>query len=160
MLIDKMAEHNSSPMPGVVRNPDPALDIAHEHQHTHLHHSSHAKPEGSHENVVYTSGTTVNEPRVIPAQDPNDDALHRLGQADRKEVDIEKSGGYYETEHGSLGKDSNPNGVAEEADPQRHNFARLYRKYRFVFHIFIAMLFTGYASRSFQSCRGWPKIVH
>jgi CNT family concentrative nucleoside transporter len=136
-------EHNSSPMPGVVPNPDPALDIAHEHHHSHLHHGAHAHAELRDEKVAYTTGTT-NEPSVIPTPDPNDDALHRLGHPERKEVDVEKNGAYYEAEHGSLEKESHANGAAEEVDPKRHSFSRFYRKYRIFFHILIGAFFTGW----------------
>ena len=142
-MADMSREHNSSPMPGVVRNNDPALDIAHEHHHEHLHHSSHAHKELTEEKVSYTMGTTINEPHIIPAQDPNDDALHRRHHPERNEVDIEKNGGYYETEQTSLEKDSHAQGATEEVDPKRHNFARYYKKFRPVVHIFMAMLFTG-----------------
>ncbi|KAF1971562.1 hypothetical protein BU23DRAFT_555747 [Bimuria novae-zelandiae CBS 107.79] len=144
-MADVSREHNSSPMPGVVRNPDPALDVAHEHHHNHLHHGAHSHPEHLDEKVTYTKGTTANEPGVIPPQDPNDDMLHRLGHPERKDVDIEKAGGgYYETEHGSLEKDSNANGIAEEADPKRHKVSGFYRRYRLYVHIVIGMFFTGW----------------
>lgn len=141
---DNPLEHNSSPMPGMVQNNDPALDISREHHHEHIHHGASAHAE-THDDKAYSKGTTLNEPSVIPAQDPNDDALHRRHHPERDELDIEKSGGYYETEHGSLEKDSHTNGVAEEADPKRHKFSGFYRRYRIFFHIFIGMLFTGYA---------------
>ncbi|KAJ4358260.1 uncharacterized protein N0V89_002840 [Didymosphaeria variabile] len=132
-----------STIPGVVRNPDPALDVAHEHHHHHLHHGANAHAEVN-DDKAYTKGTTLNEPSVIPAQDPNDDALHRHGHPERQEIDVEKSGGYYETEHGSLEKDSHTNGVAEEADPKRHRISGYYRRYRIFVHIFIGMFFTGW----------------
>lgn len=143
-MADVTREHNSSAMPGLVPNPDPALDIAHEHQHGHLHHGAAAHADVI-DDKVYTKGTTLNEPSVIPAQDPNDDALHRLAHPDRKDMDVEKSGGgYYETEQGSLEKGSHSNGVAEEEDPKRHSLSMYYRRYRIFVHIFIGMLFTGY----------------
>lgn len=145
IMADVTREHNSSPMPGLVRNPDPALDVAHEHHHDHLHHGAHAHAELN-DKIAYTKGTTVNEPSVIPPQDPNDDALHRLNHPERNEIDIEKSGGYHETE-ASFEKDSSANGVAEEADPKRHVVSRFYRRYRIFFHIFIGMFFTGYAPK-------------
>lgn len=150
-------EHNSSPMPGVVRNPDPALDIAHEHHHEHLHHGGAAHADLT-DHKAYTAGTTPNEPSVIPPRDPNDDALHRLGHPERKDVDIEKSGGgYYETEQGSLEKDSHTNGVAEDEEPKKHTFSMYYRRFRIFVHIFIGMLFTGYA---FHACsRHLPRFV-
>jgi hypothetical protein len=144
-MADASREHNSSAMPGVVRNPDPALDLAHEHHHGHLHHGAAAHADVN-DDKAYTKGTTLNEPSVIPPQDPNDDALHRLGHPERKDVDIEKSGGgYYEAEQGSLEKDSHTNGVTEEQDPKKHHLSMYYRRYRIFVHIFIGMFFTGYA---------------
>ncbi|KAL5417713.1 hypothetical protein PMIN03_001413 [Paraphaeosphaeria minitans] len=132
-------------MASVVPNPDPALDIAHEHHHEHLHHGVAAHADVN-DDKAYTKGTTLNEPSVIPAQGPNDDALHRLGHPERKDIDIEKSGGggYYETEQGSLEKDSHTNGVADEEDPKRHTISMYYRRYRIFVHIFIGMFFTGW----------------
>ncbi|KAF2796138.1 hypothetical protein K505DRAFT_238493 [Melanomma pulvis-pyrius CBS 109.77] len=133
-------EHNSSPMPGVVRNSDPALDIAKEHDHAHLHHGTHA---ADHDHVVYTTGTTHNEPSVIPVADPNDDALHR--RRIHADHDIEKTGGIDYEEKGSMSKarsSSDPELIEE--DTKRHLLSNFYAKYRIFFHIFIGMLFTGW----------------
>jgi CNT family concentrative nucleoside transporter len=133
--------HNSSPMPGVVRNNDPALDIAKEHDHTHLHHGAHAAAV-HHDNIVYTTGTTYNEPSIIPAADPNDDALHRRHL--HGEHDVEKSGGLYGEEKVSMSKGrSSSDPDLAEVDPKRHYVADFYAAYRLFFHIFIGMLFTG-----------------
>ena len=147
-MADIKREHNSSPMPGVARNPDPALDVANEHTHSHLHHSEAVeKSHAATHNVVYTTGTTPNEPSVIPAADPNDDSFHRRRHPERHaDHDIEKTGGLdtYE-EKGSLSKprsSSDPE-AAEEVEPKRHRFSTLYRKYRLYVHIFWGMLFTG-----------------
>jgi len=133
--------HNSSPMPGVVRNNDPALDIAHEHDHPHLHHGAHTAAT-NHDHVAYTTGTTSNEPSVIPKADPNDDALHRRKL--HAEHDIEKTGGIDYEEKGSLskGRNSSDPDLIEE-DPKRHSFSGFYAKYRVFFHIFFAMFLTG-----------------
>ncbi|KAF2864874.1 sodium/nucleoside cotransporter 1 /nucleoside cotransporter 1 [Massariosphaeria phaeospora] len=139
-MADLKHEHNSSPMPGVVANPDPALDIKREHHHEHVHHGAHAeKGQFASDNPAYTSGTTM-EPSVIPMADPNDDALHRRRLA---EHDIEKTGGVYE-ENGSFSKDRNSSNPDGEDDPKRHGFSNFYTKYRLFFHIFIGMFFTGW----------------
>lgn len=131
--------HNSSPMPGVVRNSDPALDIAKEHDHAHLHHGTHA---ADHDHVAYTTGTTQNEPSVIPIADPNDDALHRRRL--HAGHDIEKTGGIDYEEKGSMSKArSSSDPELMEEDPKKHVISNFYAKYRIFFHIFIGMLFTG-----------------
>lgn len=139
--------HNSSPMPGVVRNPDPALDISKEHHHGHIHHGAHAeKGHTEHDHPAYTKGTTVNEPSVIPAPDPNDDALHRHHHPERAaEHDIEKTGGFTYDEKNSMRntRSSSDPHVEEEVDPKRHWVSRLYKRYRVFVHIFIGALFTG-----------------
>ncbi|KAF2268269.1 sodium/nucleoside cotransporter 1 /nucleoside cotransporter 1 [Lojkania enalia] len=146
-MADLSREHNSSPMPGVARNPDPALDISNEHHHEHLHHGAHAE-KGHHveDHPAYTIGTTA-EPGVIPPADPNDDVLHKLGRPDPANKDIEKTGGLEYEDKGSFSKgrtSSDPAGVAVEEDPKRHVFSGFYRRYRIYFHIIIGMLFTGW----------------
>lgn len=144
-MADVTPAHNSSPMPGVARNPDPALDVANEHTHPHLHHSERVeKAHAQEHNVVYTTGTTPNEPTLLLNADPSSDALHRRRHA---EHDIEKTGGLdtYE-EKGSLskGRSSSDPEAAEEVDPKSHRVSNFYRKYRIFFHIFLGMLFTGW----------------
>ena len=146
-MADISREHNNSPQVGVVRNNDPALDIKREHHHEHLHHSARAEAgHTEHDHVAYTTGTTPNEPSIIPAADPNDDALHRRHKAEKyaAEHDIEKTGGLEYEEKGSLGKgrvSSDPDSDIE--DPKRHTISSLYRKYRIWVHLFVAALFTG-----------------
>lgn len=134
-------QHNASPMPGVVENTDPVLDVAHEHHHAHLHHSAFAE-KGRHDDIAYSKGTTA-EPSVIPDPDPMDNALHRRKHPERREKDIEKNGGF---STGDMDRDSmSPvEGAGDEEDPRGHAFSRFYAKYRIFFHIFIAMLFTGW----------------
>jgi CNT family concentrative nucleoside transporter len=139
--------HNSSPMPGVVRNTDPALDISKEHHHEHLHHGANAEKGHvhDHDHVAYTTGTT-NEPSVIPKADPLDDALHRRGHPERKAADhdIEKTGGLEYDEKGSLSKEqTSTNAEAELEDPKRHRISRFYRAYRLWVHVVIGAFFTG-----------------
>ena len=139
-MADILHQHNASPMPGVVENTDPVLDIAHEHHHTHLHHSAFAE-KGRHDDIAYSKGTTA-EPSVIPDADPMDNALHRRKHPERREKDIEKNGGFSTDD---IDRDSviPVGGAGDEEDPQGHAFSRFYAKYRIFFHIFIAMLFTG-----------------
>jgi CNT family concentrative nucleoside transporter len=146
-MADLSREHNSSPMPGVRPNPDPALDISHEHHHGHLHHSANAeRGHTEHDQVAYTTGTTFNEPAVIPKPDPNDESYHRHGHV---EHDTEKSGGLEFAEKGSLSKgeaSSEPEIVEEHRGffwLLKNDFRGFYRRYRIFFHIFIGALFTG-----------------
>jgi CNT family concentrative nucleoside transporter len=148
-MADLSREHNSSPMPGVRPNPDPALDVANEHTHEHLHHGANAE-RGHTDHVAYTTGTTFNEPSVIPNPDPNDDSYHRHGHV---EHDIEKSGALEFAEKGSLSKgdgSSEPEGVVERTTildylfwPLR-DFKGFYRRFRICFHLFFGALFTGW----------------
>lgn len=133
-------QHNASSQLGVVPNPDPALDVAREHHHAHLHHD--ARAERGHDpadEIAYSKGTTA-EPSVIPDQDPLDHALHRRHHPDRKSgMDVEKNGelDIEDAERGSFSP------VGQEQDPQSHFFARFYAKYRIFFHLAIFCLFTG-----------------
>ncbi|KAF2017531.1 hypothetical protein BU24DRAFT_420558 [Aaosphaeria arxii CBS 175.79] len=135
-------QHNSSPMPGVARNPDPALDISKEHHHEHLHHGPGAEKGHihDHDHVAYTVGTTHNEPPVIPPADPNDGSLHRRHQPVH---DIEKTGGLEYEEKSSFNKTNSPS-EGEESDPKSHRFRRYYMKFRLPIHLLIAALFTGW----------------
>jgi CNT family concentrative nucleoside transporter len=130
MTVDASREqHNSSPMPGVAPNPDPALDISKEHHHEHLHHGANAeRGHTEQDHVAYTVGTTHNDPGVIPKASP------------MESHDVEKGGLEY-GEKGSL------SGGRVETDSDvsgdRHWFRSFYRRYRIVFHVLIGAFFTG-----------------
>lgn len=130
-----MAAHNSSPMPGVVPNHDPALDIAHEHQHQHVHHGAHAA-HVDHSTPVYTSGTTDEKPSKLLQPSAQDSHLqHRhVGS------DLEKNG-FADYEDKGTRSSSDPE---NEVEKKKWYFPSvLYRKFRLPVHIFIAMFFTG-----------------
>lgn len=136
-----MADRHKPSLPHVARNFDPALDVAHEHHHAHLHHDATAE-KGRQDDIVYSTGTT-SEPSVIPDQDPLDHALHRRHHPERKDIDMEKDNAVdYDAEKGGISPISTSD---QERDPQSHKFARFYARYRIFFHLFIALLFTGYA---------------
>ncbi|KAF1851503.1 sodium/nucleoside cotransporter 1 /nucleoside cotransporter 1 [Cucurbitaria berberidis CBS 394.84] len=138
---DLRVEHNSSPMPGVVRNNDPALDIAREHEHEHVHHSARASHT---DNVVYTTGTT-DDRSTVPTPSAQDSHLHHRHPLDEKHVehDLEKSAGYdYEVEKGTHSS-ADPELEAEKRK-KWYSPSVLYRKYRLPVHIFIGALFTGW----------------
>lgn len=143
MLTFDMAglrEHNNSPMPGVVRNDDPALDIAREHEHAHIHHSARAAHA---DNIVYSTGTT-DDKSTVPNPSAQDSHLHHRHPLDEKhaEHDIEKAGGYdYEVDKATR---SSSDPVAEaEKKKWYSSFSAFYRAFRLPIHIFIGAFFTG-----------------
>lgn len=132
MVVDVSREqHNSSPMPGVAPNPDPALDISKEHHHEHLHHSANAeKGHAEKDHVAYTMGTTVNEPSVIPPASP------------LEQHDLEKGGLQYGEKSSLKGE---PVGTDSDVttEEKKHRWRSFYRRYRIVFHALIGAFFTG-----------------
>ena len=128
--ITTKTTHNASPQIGVVHNPDHALDFSHEHQHSHLHHSTKAVHD---EGVSYTKGTT-DEPPVIPNPDVMDNALHHRHVGG----DYEKGGlNFQDTETGEA------SATPSEEDPRNHSLSHLYRRFKPFVHLFIFLLFTG-----------------
>ncbi|KAF2839224.1 hypothetical protein M501DRAFT_992196 [Patellaria atrata CBS 101060] len=141
--VEPKRSHNASPQRDVFRNSDPALDISHEHQHTHLHHDSSA-PRGRTDEPAYTTGTTA-EKSIIPDQDPNDHALHRRLHSDKKDgaaQEKEMMGDAYDAEKGSISPTRN--NMEPEEDPKTHTVSNFYRKWRIFFHLFIWLFFTGW----------------
>lgn len=135
-MADIRAEHNASPMPGVKRNDDPALDIAREHEHQHVHHSARAAHP---DNIVYSTGTT-DEKSNIPNPSAQDSQMHYRHAADEKH-DLEKAGGYdYEVEKATRSS-TDPEPEAEKK--KWYSPSVLYRRFRLWVHLFIACLFTG-----------------
>ena len=134
-------EHNSSPMPGVVRNPDPALDIKQEHHHEHVHHSAHAAHEDS-SHAVYTSGTTDEVPSKLLQPSAQDSHVqHRHQGVHALPADVEKSGGF--AEYDDKGTRSSADAEPEE-EKKWHSASVLYRRFRLPVHIFIGLFFTGW----------------
>jgi len=150
-MADIRDQHNGSPMPGVARNDDPALDIAREHHHEHVHHSARAAHP---DNVVYTTGTTDEPTSKLFRPSGLDSAsqftpigvdstnLHQRHSVNEKH-DIEKAGGYdYEVEKATRSS-SDPEMEAEKK-PWYTSFSAFYRTFRLPVHIFIGALFTGW----------------
>jgi CNT family concentrative nucleoside transporter len=135
-------EHNSSPMPGVRRNSDAALDIKHEHAHEHVHHSAHAVHDDK-STPVYTTGTTDEKVSKLLQPSAEDSHLHHRHPADMHAGhDIEKNGGFSDYEEKGTRRSSDP-----EAEVERKKWyspSVLYRKYRLPVHIFLGMFFTGW----------------
>ncbi|PSN66871.1 sodium/nucleoside cotransporter 1 /nucleoside cotransporter 1 [Corynespora cassiicola Philippines] len=141
-MADLKHEHNSSLMPGVASNPDPALDIANEHHHPHVHHGAHAeKGHDEKDHIAYTIGTTEPNPNNIFLNSADE----KLRYNEKSDHDIEKQGNVDLEEKGSFSKgqtSSNPEG--EDLGPRRFNFGRFYSINRIFFHIFIGVFFTGW----------------
>lgn len=115
--------HNASAQTHVIPNDDPALDVAHEHQHGHLHHSGMAAHD---DKTMYTTGTTF-ERSTIPDQDPMDHALHRRRHPE-KEMGTEKQTAYAyaDAEKGEVDSGTVPR--SEEEDPKSHRWSSFYKK--------------------------------
>jgi CNT family concentrative nucleoside transporter len=134
-MADIRDQHNGSPMPGVARNDDPALDIAREHDHPHVHHSARAAHP---DNIVYTTGTTDEKTSKLFQPSALDSHLHQRHSAG----DIEKAGGYdYEVEKATRSS-SDPEMEAEKK-LWYTSFSAFYRAFRLPIHVFIGALFTG-----------------
>jgi concentrative nucleoside transporter, CNT family len=120
-----------------VGNPDPALEVSHEHHHEHLHHDAKITRE---ESTVYTKGTT-DEPHIIPHADPLDGVHKRNVNASyEKGEDVRVA----DTEKGNISS------LEEEEDPREHKLSNLYAKYKVFVHLFIFLLFTGSVAHSLQ----------
>ncbi|RPA85463.1 H+/nucleoside cotransporter [Ascobolus immersus RN42] len=106
---------------------DPAFLPANQHHHEHLHHSKAASPRPSHD-IVYTHGNTLDDVHVPPASPLSHGGMEK----DLKSHDMEKGDGDF-----SESLDSPP--------PKRENIAkRFYRSHKWVFHLFIAAVATGW----------------
>lgn len=135
--LEPMSDHNSSLQTGVARNPDPALAISHEHTHQHINHSQYAAAHIQ-DDAVYTTGTTADRSN-IPTASPQD---HLPSHAPREKRDVKGSVDVVDAEKGSVS--AAQASLSEEADPQSHQLARLYMKWKPLVHAVIFMLFTGW----------------
>ena len=122
----KTTTHNASAQEHVLRSNDPALELSHEHNHSHLHHSAKAVDD---KGVAYSKGTT-DEPSNVPRPDKMDGELHHRHVGEKADY------GVRDTEAGDLSG-------SEEEDPRSHRLANLYRKFKPFIHLFIFLLFTG-----------------
>ena len=134
MADSSLRQHNASPSRDVVTNPDPALDISHEHHHTHLHHSA-AAEKGRHDDIAYSTGTTADK-STIPLASPLDNVHHR------QPSDAEKYNGIIESDTEKGRYTPNVENTSDR-DPQSHKWSRFYAKHRVYFHLGIWCLFTG-----------------
>ena len=128
-------EIHTTPGAGVAHNNDPALDIAHEHEHPHVHHSARAAHP---DNIVYTTGTTDEKTSKLFQPSALDSHLHQRHSAG----DVEKAGGYdYEVEKAT--RSSSDPDMEGEKRKKWYSPSSLYKKYRLLFHILIGAFFTG-----------------
>lgn len=147
--VDQLAglpAHNASAQHDVKRNPDHALDVAHEHQHEHLHHSGAAAREAD-VGVAYTVGTSDGTQKVTPAATSPDNHHHHHHHPETTEKNM------YEIAVGDKQHQLSSDSSLEhgERDAKNHKFSRFYRKYKPFFHAFIWILFTGYVTIDHQS---------
>ncbi|XP_014558338.1 hypothetical protein COCVIDRAFT_36328 [Bipolaris victoriae FI3] len=139
-MADIREPHNASPQEGVARNNDPALDIAREHQHPHVHHS----PRAAHpDNVVYTTGTTDEKPSEFLSASAQDSHAHSHPAIADEKHELGKNGGYdYEVEKAT--RSSSDPDMEGEKRKKWYSPSSLYKKYRLLFHILIGAFFTGW----------------
>jgi len=134
--------HNASAQTGVTPNPDPALNIANEHTHEHVHHGGLAAKHANHSHdLVYTTGTTDRPHDLL------DKPGSRGGYTQEKVVTDEESGRMA------------PSHEAEMAEPpKKHTWSRFYRKFRPVVHFLIWALFTVWWAYGLVKYRNDPGL--
>ena len=135
--------HNTSLQQNVERNPDPALDIAHEHQHDHLHHSGAAARQAD-AGVSYTVGTSDASQRVAPGASSLDN--HHQHHEHYQPAGTEKN--TYAIAAADKQHQLSSESILEhgERDVKHHKVSRFYRRYKPFFHAFVWLLFTGYVA--------------
>lgn len=134
--VSKMA-HNASLQTDVVPSTDPALNVANEHAPHHQHHAATAH-KNQHDDFVYAAERGAAAPSY-----KTDDHLHPAMQ--------ESSSGGSDIEKGAVGYNVSKNDIgysektpSEEMEHKPGPVANFYRKYKFVFHALLGMLFTGW----------------
>ncbi|KID90479.1 inner membrane transport protein yeiJ [Metarhizium guizhouense ARSEF 977] len=143
---DKVAaplqNQHHTPIAGMDYNPDPALNPANQHTHSHHHHSARIDAAGGHDDAVYTSGTTM-DPSLIPAQQHGDN--HHAHGVDKKDpLNLPE---YSDNEKAEAGMVSTGRGSGSTDHRHRESgggFMGFYRRYRPVFHLVYFLFFTGW----------------
>ncbi|KAI8181578.1 Solute carrier family 28 member 3 [Colletotrichum sp. SAR 10_75] len=133
--VNKTASDSNSPaVTPTRRNSDPALEISNQHQHHHLHHSDRVDAKGHADNVVYT--------RTGDSTVPHQSHLHDHSEPH----DIEK--GNPDKLSGPPDYDGEKGGVmtpSEQEGAQKPSRVRtFYKKNKWIAHLFIFCLFTGW----------------
>ena len=125
--------HNASWQDDVAPNYDPALDVSHEHRHSHIHHSAAALRGHEHETVVYSTGTTADR-SVVPDDKTHDYHVQqrRRDLSDDEDVDSAEKGAAVDSVEAIPVKEKG-----------KGRFARFYARWKIFFHIFVFLFFTG-----------------
>lgn len=134
---------NHTPIAGMDYNPDPALNPANQHTHAHHSHSPRIDAAGGHDDAVYTTGTTV-DPSTVPAQQHHHHHAHGVDKSGALNTPPE----YSDNEKMEAGVVSHGRGSGSTEHENINSFGarigRLYRRYRWVAHLFWFFLFTGW----------------
>ena len=137
--VDPTEDHDQDDFlrKSVVERRASTLKTVYEHQHTHLHHDANAKKDGEDE-VVFSQVASLDA-----ASDPH----HNM----QDNVDQEKFANH---PHGPLDViDPEKGSSNSESNRPSHKLSAFHAKYRAFFHLFICLLFTGFASfPSSQTC--------
>ncbi|TPX12491.1 uncharacterized protein E0L32_006903 [Thyridium curvatum] len=134
-----LSGHNASPQIGVERNPDLALDYAHEHTHPHLHHGETAAREADKEHeIMYSTGTTGRQGGTDlldgPTKAPHSQTTGANQLAEEKDVENSLSN----EENGNVGS------IRRRKGEQESWLRYIYRRYRPFFHAFIWSVWTAW----------------
>ncbi|KAK2596651.1 hypothetical protein QQS21_006272 [Conoideocrella luteorostrata] len=141
-------QQHHTPTPGMNYNPDPALNPANQHTHAHKHHSSRIDAAG-HDDAVYACGTTA-DPTLVPTQDHTHShhPTHNHYGVDKKSEALNTPPDYSDHEKIEAGVVSTGQGSGstehDDINSFWNRFKRLYRRYRYVFHMIYFLFFTGW----------------
>ncbi|KAJ0115696.1 hypothetical protein J7T55_010519 [Diaporthe amygdali] len=133
-------QHNRSAQQDVYVNPDPVLDISHEHHHAHVHHGKTAIPDEK-DDIVFAKASDK-----------------YTGDADVPDYKVRQmSSSVEDEESGRVGDIDNESKAAK-----KWSFRWVYRKYKIFFHLFIWAVFTawwifGLVFHRSDSNLGWLK---
>ncbi|KAK1975984.1 NupC family nucleoside transporter [Colletotrichum cereale] len=116
------------------RNSDPALEINNQHHHQHLHHSARVDAKGHDDNVTYARTGDSTVPHQSHLQQ-HADVPHDIEKGDKlsgpPDYDGEKTGVVSSNEE-------------EEKKKKPSMLKTLYRRHKWVVHVFFFCLFTGW----------------
>lgn len=124
---------------------DPSLDISNQHHHPHTHHAASATPDEKH-SPAYVVGTTL-DPSTVPN---SSDSFHRKSQDYSRPVEKEGAHNITDVEQGhnkSIGTgsvDDHKNHAHDESGKKKGMVGVYYKKYKFVVHILVWLLFTAW----------------
>ena len=122
-------DSNPSPHQNVIQNEIPAFQNSLTHHPDHVLHDDYAEKSREDE-VIYS----FDEKSAIPHHHPQDHDLHR-----RLHADIVKEPVAAVNLEQGIKRPSQP-----DEDPQTHTSSNFYKRYRIFFHLFFALVFTGW----------------